>query len=47
MIDRRTLTTLLAGAAAAPGLTRLSWGQGAKSRGCSMPQSAPTSLSTA
>jgi 6-phosphogluconolactonase len=33
MIDRRTLTTLLAGAAAAPGLTRLSWGQGAKSRG--------------
>ena len=32
MIDRRTLTTLLAGAAAAPGLTRLAWGQGAKSR---------------
>jgi 6-phosphogluconolactonase len=33
MIDRRMLTALLAGAAAAPGLaTRLSWGQGATSR---------------
>jgi 6-phosphogluconolactonase len=33
MIDRRTLTTLLAGAAAAPGLgAKLSWAQGAKSR---------------
>jgi 6-phosphogluconolactonase len=32
MIDRRTLSTLLAGAAAAPGLTRLAWGQGAKSQ---------------
>jgi 6-phosphogluconolactonase (cycloisomerase 2 family) len=33
MIDRRTLTTLLAGAAAAPGLSpRLSWGQAPKSR---------------
>jgi 6-phosphogluconolactonase len=31
MIDRRMLTALLAGAAAAPGLTRLAWGQGAKS----------------
>jgi len=32
MIDRRTLTTLLAGAAAAPGLTaKLSWAQAAKS----------------
>jgi 6-phosphogluconolactonase len=32
MIDRRMLTTLLAGVAAAPGLTRLAWGQGAKSQ---------------
>src|SRR6516225_258657 len=32
MIDRRMLTALLAGATAVPGLTRLSWGQGAKSR---------------
>ena len=33
MIDRRTLTTLLAGAAAAPGLTaKLAWAQAAKSR---------------
>jgi 6-phosphogluconolactonase len=31
MIDRRMLTALLAGAAAAPGVTRLAWGQGAKS----------------
>jgi 6-phosphogluconolactonase len=30
MIDRRTLTAVLAGAAAAPGLTGLAWGQGAK-----------------
>ncbi len=29
MIDRRTLTAVLAGAAAAPGLTGLAWGQGA------------------
>jgi 6-phosphogluconolactonase len=33
MIDRRTLTTLLAGSAAAPGLTaKLAWAQAAKSR---------------
>jgi 6-phosphogluconolactonase len=33
MIDRRTLTTLLAGTAAAPGLTaKLAWAQAAKSR---------------
>jgi 6-phosphogluconolactonase len=33
MIDRRTLTTLLAGAAAVPGLTaKLAWAQAAKSR---------------
>jgi 6-phosphogluconolactonase len=33
MIDRRTLTALLAGAAATPGLTtRLSWAQGAKNQ---------------
>ena len=33
MIDRRMLTTLLAGAAAAPGLTaKLAWAQAAKSR---------------
>jgi 6-phosphogluconolactonase len=32
MIDRRMLTALLAGATAVPGLTRLSWGQGTKSR---------------
>ncbi len=32
MIDRRTLTTLLAGATAAPGLARLSWAQGANSK---------------
>jgi len=30
VIDRRTFTTLLAGAAIAPGFTKLSWGQAAK-----------------
>jgi 6-phosphogluconolactonase len=35
MIDRRMLTALLAGAAAAPGVTRLAWGQGAKSTAAS------------
>jgi 6-phosphogluconolactonase len=32
MIDRRMLTAVLAGAAAAPGLTGLAWGQSAKSQ---------------
>jgi 6-phosphogluconolactonase len=35
MIDRRKLTAVLAGAAAAPGLTGLAWGQGAKGQAVS------------